>query len=87
MSDEQTRLEAINAKRIMAHPVYPWLRVDMRTQREVEESRNLKHKHPILRLAKKAKKMGRSFKVARDLDGAYRIANRLDEGKGLEGIS
>lgn len=70
------RIEAINRKRAAPHPLYPWLRVDARTQAEIEETREMKRQAPIHRLARKAKKMGREMEVSRDVDGAYRI-NKL----------
>jgi hypothetical protein len=71
----------INAKRAVQSPRYPWLRVDMRTQREVEQSRTLWPLISIHRLARKARKLGRKLTINRDLDGAYRIGARLDGRK------
>jgi hypothetical protein len=83
MSKGQTRLDELRAKMNVPHPVYPKLMVDTRTQAEVGESRKTDMIIPIIRLARTAKKRGRSFSINRDLDGAYRIHGRLDDGKAL----
>lgn len=75
-------IDKLRAKMDVQHPLYPWLRVDMRTQAEVEQSRMLRLKKPIHRLARSARRQGRSFTVAKDVDGAYRVT-RLDGTSGL----
>ena len=82
----KARLEAINAKRAVKHPQYDYPLVDMRTQAEVEESRNLNMKSPIFRLHRSAVRQGRAFVVRPDLDGAYRVGSRLDESKAISSL-
>lgn len=75
----EKRIRAINAKRNVQHPVYPNLRVDMRTIKEVEETRKIdKPLYPLIRLQRSARKRGQKIKVERDSDGAFRIHGRLD---------
>lgn len=70
--------------RNVQHPLYEWLRVDIRSAQEIEESRKLESVY-LHRLAKNAAKNGNaSLRVEKDLDGAYRLHGRLDRGKGFK---
>ena len=77
------RVEQLRRKMHVRHWRYWWLRVDERTQPEVEESRLME---PRGGRVKRETRMRKRLslpprKIKRDLDGAFRVLDRLDKEK------